>query len=288
MRDELEAPFLDEWLHETEVTPPDPSEGARRVASQLPYTRQVGRWLPFSLFRREAQPPTATVTNTTEYQPNPIPATNGHTPTVIGRTSSMLSPVKAITAGALAFAIGGAFLIAQPFDQQGGVVPGAEADTEPTAAWITGSVVFGTSCEGPTSANEEDVLRQRDFRCGTNSPPQWQSDDPRFTGTGIVAHNSDAYTTDDGRYQVISSVFEVRNDAGGWQCTNADALFAGTSLFDASLQEFRMTCVGDGDYAGSTAILVHDFTDLDAPTHPFEGLVFPGEVPPFPETSPED
>ena len=117
---------------------------------------------------------------------------------------------------------------------------------------------------------------------------RWQSDDPRFTGSGIVAHSSDAYATDDGTYQIISSAFEVRNDAGGWQCTNADALLAGTSLFDASLLEFRMTCVGDGDYASTTAILVVDFTDLNAPTKPFEGLVFPGEVPPFPETSPEE
>jgi len=37
----------------------------------------------------------------------------------------MLSPVKAITAGAFIFAIGGAFLIAQPFGQQQSSVPGA-------------------------------------------------------------------------------------------------------------------------------------------------------------------
>jgi hypothetical protein len=55
----------------------------------------------------------------------------------------MFSPVKAITAGALIFAIGGAFLIAQPFGQQGGSVPGAVTDTEAmrpalvTARWCT-------------------------------------------------------------------------------------------------------------------------------------------------------
>ena len=119
-----------------------------------------------------------------------------------------------------------------------------------------------------------------------DGPQQWTSNDPRFNGTGIVAHSSDAYASDDGRYQVLSSALEVRNDAGGWRCTNADALLAGTSAFDAPLQEFRMTCVGDGDYTGTTAILVVDFTDRDAPTKTFEGLVFPGEVPPFPETSP--
>jgi hypothetical protein len=42
----------------------------------------------------------------------------------------MFSPAKAITAGALVFALGGVLLIAQPFDQQGGGVPGAATDTE--------------------------------------------------------------------------------------------------------------------------------------------------------------
>ena len=170
----------------------------------------------------------------------------------------------------------------------GAVAAQDEASDPSAAAWVTGSVVFASGCENATVSTEDGVLRQRGLRCGANSPQQWQSDDPRFAGTGIVAHSSDAYTTDDGTYQVISSAFEVRNDAGGWQCTNADGLLAGTSLFDASLQEFRMTCLGDGDYAGTTAILVVDFTDLDAPTKPFEGLVFPGDVPPLPETSPAE
>ena len=42
----------------------------------------------------------------------------------------MFSPVKAITAGALVFALGGVLLIAQPFDQQGGSVPGAATDAD--------------------------------------------------------------------------------------------------------------------------------------------------------------
>ena len=39
----------------------------------------------------------------------------------------MFSPVKAITAGALVFAVGGLLLIAQPFDQPGVGVPGAQS-----------------------------------------------------------------------------------------------------------------------------------------------------------------
>lgn len=165
-----------------------------------------------------------------------------------------------------------------------GVAAQNDASDTAAAAWVTGSVVFAPSCQDPTSAIEEGVLIQRGFLC---SPQRWMSDDPRFSGTTTIAHNSDAYVVGDGTYQVIASAFEVRNDDGGWQCTNADALFAGTSLFDASIQEFRMTCIGDGVYEGSTAILVVDFADFLAPTKPFEGLVIPGDLPPFPDTSPE-
>ncbi|MEA2026800.1 MAG: hypothetical protein U9O18_08910, partial [Chloroflexota bacterium] len=50
----------------------------------------------------------------------------------------MLSPVKAITAGAIIFALGGAFLIAQPFDREGGGVPGAES-SEPVTVVVPGT-----------------------------------------------------------------------------------------------------------------------------------------------------
>ena len=53
----------------------------------------------------------------------------------------MLSPVKAITAGALVFAIGGVFLIAQPFDQQerAGGARGGRRDLS-TPAYVTWEV----------------------------------------------------------------------------------------------------------------------------------------------------
>ncbi len=106
------------WLKDEDVVPPDAEQAGRLVAAELPETRQLRRtrWSLPTLTRKNSSP---TIDQTTAYQPSPIPATNGHTPTVIGRTQSMLSPVKAITAGALVFAIGGALLIAQPFEQQG-------------------------------------------------------------------------------------------------------------------------------------------------------------------------
>ena len=51
----------------------------------------------------------------------------------------MFSPVKAIVAGALTFALLGVLSIAQPFDQQGATVPGAPvASPSPVSAGRAG------------------------------------------------------------------------------------------------------------------------------------------------------
>ncbi len=117
MNDERFQRTVGSWLREEDPAPPDSLQSARQVATRLPLVRQQSRWWPLPLVRRTPTPTWAT--DTTEYQPSHIPATNGHTPTVTGRTTSMLSPVKSITAAAIIFALGGAFLIAQPFDRQG-------------------------------------------------------------------------------------------------------------------------------------------------------------------------
>ena len=120
------SPVVRAWLQRTDVGPEDVHRSTGLVSARVEQTRQRGRWWPLPPIRHDHQPPTTD--QTSNAQPSPIPASNGHTPTVIGRTQSMLSPVKAITAGALVFAIGGALLIAQPFDQHGSVPGAATAD----------------------------------------------------------------------------------------------------------------------------------------------------------------
>ena len=144
MNHEQKQPLLVAWFSDREVAPENPDEGVARVMSELPQTRQQGRWLPLPLHRSKVASTTPSTSDTADYQPSPIPATNGHTPTVIGRTQSMLSPAKAITAGALVFALGGALLIAQPFQQQGSV-PGAEAEAV-ASTWVTGAIESAPNC----------------------------------------------------------------------------------------------------------------------------------------------
>ena len=96
----------------------------------------------------------------------------------------MLSPVKAITAGVIVVAVGGALLIAQPFQQQSSV-PGAEADAvAPT--WVTGNVQPAPSCSRGDLEVDGDVQRNRNLEC---SPQTWTSSDPRLTGEVVRRWN---------------------------------------------------------------------------------------------------
>ena len=123
---ELEA-VLRAWTPDTPAGHPDRSRVVGNVVRLLHSTRpRRRRWWLGSAFRGTADAPKDAERRYD--QASPIPATIGHTRTVTGRIQSMFSPVKAITAGALVFAIGGVMLIAQPFDQQVGSVPGAATD----------------------------------------------------------------------------------------------------------------------------------------------------------------
>lgn len=265
------TPDVRDWMKRTDVEPPDAHESARRVRGRLPGVRQRRRWWPFPVFYRK--PESTTAENLTS-----IAATDGQTPTITGRTRSMISPVTAITTGALVFAIGGAFLIAQPFDQQGNV-PGAESGVAAAPAWVTATVLFSSNCDFGDTATEDGVTQERGMSCQGQT---WTSDDPRLDGRANLAHNADSFDVDGQGYSLVTSAIEVITDEGGWQCTNADRVVSpADTLFQTSrLDGDRLSCVGYGDNDGLSAILVIDF--MSAPKT-VEGLIFPGEMPPMPE-----
>jgi len=256
MRHEFEAPFLDDWLQETEVTPPDPQEGARRVATRLPHTRQAGRWLPFRLFRPKAQTPAAI--DTIEYQPSPIPAGNGHTPTVIGRTQTMFSPVKAITAAALVFALGGLFLVAQPFDQQGGGVPGA-------------SIVAQTDAVRVTATQECSWGYPDGIQTGTCTIT---ASDPRLTGTATITQREIVKATegDDNDLETYDEV--LQGPEGTWTGRHF-VVFDRSSAYTA----YPLVVVtGDGAYEGWTYVAAGAASPPDG-NGDFVGVLYQGPPP---------
>jgi hypothetical protein len=209
MNDQQMQSLLDAWFEDTDPAPPDTRRTAVEIMARVPQTRQRGRWLPFPLFRRKVQTPTAT--DTTDYQPSPILATNGHAPTVIGRTQTMFSPAKAITAGALVFAIGGAFLIAQPFDQQAETAPAAEVGDYAEPVKFTLVLTPGAPTVSPTC----EVIRGMTACKGMVSPVAVSEvSDPRLAGSMTAVADQYQWPLQPW-WETLT--LRISNDDGAWQ-----------------------------------------------------------------------
>jgi len=193
----------------------------------------------------------------------------------------MLSPAKAITAAALVFGIGGAMLIAQPFEQQGSSVPGAATDGVPVApVWLTGTESIGPGCEDFTSSTDDGVvMRQRGWHCDQQT---WETSDPRLTGDVTATWNADVYRRNDGENTTLAAgTYDLHNDGGGWHCEYADALKQSPTAETDGLNDKTATCIGGDGYDGLTAVL---FFRWSGNSTAIEGLLFGGDVPPLPET----
>jgi hypothetical protein len=281
MNDEQMQPILDTFYRDREIARPKVQTGVASVMTQVPRTRQRSRRWPFPVFSRRTETPTAT--DTADYQPSPIPATNGHSPTVLVRTQSMFSPVKAITAGALVFALGGVLLIAQPFDQQGRSVPGAATDgVGQGAAAVSGQI------DSMVRGDEPDFIYGGDpndggFEYYRNEEYLGRAEmsDERLSGEVHLTLNDDRW----GEYEEPETVavhwgtVSIENDAGTW---------LGTHTFveghAEGLVAHHMELVGSGAYEGLSAILYASEDGEHVPGREVAslvyGAVFPGNLPP--------
>jgi hypothetical protein len=221
MNDERLGQEISDFYRETDVMPPDSKGSAREVAARLSQVEQAKRrrWRPTWLTRAT-------------HQPRPIPATNGHTPTVIGRTTSMLSPAKAITAGAIVFAIGGVMLIAQPFGQQSGT-PGAEAEAEPAAP-----VEVSGQWQGFDPNLDHDYAIQH-----------WSMSDPRLEGT-FKWFWTEWKDPDSNPVTFAYSAYVIENDGGTWRGLPD----AWVSLPGGESESQDVVMEGEGGYEGLTFI----------------------------------
>jgi len=293
------GPILRSWLKDTTVTPPDAHRSVSKVMSRLPEVSKQRRWWP--LRRKKTVP--APVIPDTEYQPSSTAATNGYSPTATGRTQSMFSPAKAITAGALAFAIGGVLLIAQPFDQPGVNTPGAEA---PFAApvEVTGRFMDGYGTASPDVGDIETLpgVSWTFTNSGTVS-----ASDPRLEGTltfidqvqmfaGNGLETSETLTTaceadpgecadSGGPWLWLSrGADSIENDEGVWrQRPGVDLFFPGDAASSAETLTWVDVYDGEGGYDGLIAVL--QFSDSGGSV-PFYGFILDArQLPPAPENA---
>jgi hypothetical protein len=273
------------WLQDAPARPPDRSRVVGSVVGQLHSTRRGRRrWWPFARSGREAM--TQAIPPRPSSQLDPIPASNGHTPTVIGRTSSMISPAKALIGGALIFGIGGVMLIAQPFQQQSSV-PGAEVQPPPAPTAFSATYA-GTGRSNPGTVKETDDGTIVSVGQGWLFDSR-ESSDPRFAGPLVLTATDIQYPDVGGGIGVTG--YRIETDEGAWQqvpTANASweedgARWSSGQLPPADNIMF-FTFIGEGGYEGLTAVVQETWAPGGHVGRiQFDGFIFEGDLPDAPE-----
>ena len=173
----------------------------------------------------------------------------------------MFSPVKAIAAGAIVFALGGLFLVAQPFGQQG-TVPSAEQGAEPVPpVEVTGTLTW--SEDACTEAPEQ--VGSVEWNIGATCEVDIEWSDPRLQGTSVSLHNGMSYSLgDDIQLDIDSNALDIVTDDGAWRMRpHVRFHFPDMSNPGSSSPEWYVLD-GEGEYEALSVVLVGnlDGTDL--------------------------
>jgi hypothetical protein len=187
----------------------------------------------------------------------------------------MLSPSKALIAGALVFGIGGVMLIAQPFDQQGRNVLGAAAPA--SLVEVSGSGTGGPCPVEGTISEGESVRTTRGGYCN----PVWNMSDPRLDGTVTWATNYDDFLLDDSGLSVSVLGISIVNEEGAWRMM-PEVRFETPDVVPGAVPA-QFVLVGEGAYEGLYAVLAS--TDLGDTNGTLQGFIVQGEIPPAPEAA---
>jgi hypothetical protein len=281
MNDEQVQSLLDSWFRDRDQAPRDAGGGVSRVMAMVPQVRQRNRrWAFPDVYLKTSSP------NAIEYPPGPIPASDGHTPTVTGRTQPMFSPAKAITAAALVVGIGGAFLIARPFQHQS-TVPAAEVQPPPAPTAFSATYIWSDR-SNPGSTTEYDDGTIASVGQGWMFDSQ-ESSDPRFAGPLVLTVTDITYPDVGGGISVGG--YRIETDEGAWQQVpgatpwyeEGRALWASGELPPPDNIQFY-TFIGEGAYEGLTAVVQETWFPGGAEgLVQFDGSIFEGDLPAAPE-----
>lgn len=282
MSDDTLTPAVREWLRRTAAMPPEAHRSANEVMARLPQVRQRSRWWPLPTYERTSALPTTD--QRSESPLTAIPAANGRSATVTGRTQSMFSPSKALVAGALVFALGGVLLIAQPSERRAATTPGA-ASAEP-AARVTAPVEFTGLIEcGPDARTgmTDITLSETDTSVARSRGWAWQTpatmSDPRLEGTYHFSYDDDQYRTKGVTTvpSVGTGTWRIENEEGAWQGSHPSIGFS-----DGTYSRATTILRGEGAYEGLTVIWEEQH-DYAACTWAVRGIIIEGDVPTAPE-----
>ncbi len=243
MTDDRLDTILGSFYKSTARTPPDPSRSLGEVIARVPQTRQRSRWWPLPIVGRASV--TLPVSGGPQQPSTPNPAPSGHSVRVTGRTQVMLSPVKVIITGAVVFALGGVFLIAQPFEQEGRVVPGAATDVAGESTVVTATASCGLVKSGTWQlASAPYSLTGHVLRCTETAS------DSRVTGTSTVVLNIEGWDeglkNDNAANSVSWNDYTLEGPDGTWTGR-------GYGFYDDEQTAHGLTiAIGSGAYEGLT------------------------------------
>lgn len=159
------------------------------------------------------------------------------------------------------------------------VAVGAQTDTEaadPVAAtFVTGKISTAEqeTVVEPVETTVDGVLQGRGLR---DEGATIESNDPRLTGSITRVLNANVWQGTEFSY-VRSDQVRIENEAGSWSGPSTTIHHSGAGIPEDEETDLHTTLLtGEGDYEGLSAHLV---TSDNA----FEGIIFAGEPPPFPE-----
>jgi hypothetical protein len=156
-----------------------------------------------------------------------------------------------------------------------------EAAAEPsTPAKVAGTIEGGGDVvQEPTETVVDGLLEVRDFVLVGDA---LEMDDPRMTGSISVTFNADVHKVSDFEEVVLQTVdMRIDNDDGSWTGQGTQLVHDGAEIAEEEAIDLgTLPMTGAGAYEGLSAYLFWDFSE-DPPT--VEGVIYEGELPPFPE-----
>jgi hypothetical protein len=194
----------------------------------------------------------------------------------------MFAPLKALTAVALASAIESVLLIAQPFGQQGGLLPGA-AEPSPAASvdrgGVKGDIVTATQRCDPDSFSG--FIQDEAAAAGSGT---WSlecthtASEPRVTGPLMVTVIYDLSTPNGTGQGILVADIALQGPDGDW--TGREY----RTIIDPATGPGRVLWIlgGNGAYEGWVYIASADFMN-DAATffdYDTSGVIYEGALPP--------
>ena len=251
MTEERLDPVVSGWLKSTDDPPPDPTGSVNLALGNVHRTRQYRRWWPLPFIERLTSP--AVGVPSRELAPAAVPATNGHAPTLTGRTRTMFSPIKLMAGTAILALTGGLFL--------SGVLTTGPDDPVPAA---------------PAERTDFIIVTGTSTLSGGSSPAGDDSmSDPRVSGHANLINNHLIGDVD--QTGVQWGQYRLANDDGAWEGEWIGFYDSTTPDDLAGFENAMAWANGTGDYEGWSYVANYtgDLLALDV-----RGLLYQDDIPP--------